>query len=255
MRFKSARPRTTTPRVSASSLGVRTRIAFAFLVAITLSACAMSTPAFSGARTTPRDRADVIVGAAVRTPVSDLARSNAERSAEDRNLLTLLGREGVTPTGSFRYGVSEYVDVGATVSATTLALTARRSFVLDEDTRIIVGLQPRGGWLSGDDAHGYLFGANVPLVLGRNFGGVYEFWAGISVGIDRAAGRVGGTNDVSSTGFRTGAVVGLSVGLRTIAALVELAADYEWWNGKQGSTSAAMNGLVLTPAFALRIRL
>lgn len=231
------------------------RIAFACWLAATLIGCAVSSPTFSGSRTTPRDRTDVLLGAGVRTPVSDLARTSAERSSEDRNTLTLLGREGVSPTGTVRYGVSEHVDLGATVSSTSFALVARRSFVLDEDTRLVLGLQPRSGWLSGSDAHGYMLGASVPLVLGINFGGVYEFWAGLAVGLDHARGRVGSATDLEATGIRAGGVVGLSVGFRTLAALVELSADYEWWSGKQGSTSTAMNGLVLTPQFAIRVRL
>jgi hypothetical protein len=235
---------------------VRDSHAAALGLALTfLAGCASSTPYFSGARTTPSGRADVFLGSAVRAPLGDIRRNDLTRTDEERSLLTLLGREGVAPVEGARIGLSDHVDVGVLVSATSVALGARRAFVLDEDTRIVLGLTPRMGFLTGDDARGLSFGVDVPAVLALNFAGIYEVWTGIRAGIDSATGRVGEVTDLSMTGIRAGAVLGVSAGFRTLAVLVELAADYEWWRGSVGANASSLSGVVLTPAFAIRIRL
>lgn len=234
---------------------MRARILAALSLAIVVAGCTSSVPYFAGSRTTPSERTDVLVGTAVRSPLGAVRRNDGARTASEQTMLTLLGREGVSPVESVRYGLSDRVDVGATLSATSLSLGARRGFVLGEDTRILLGLTPHVGWLTGDDAHGMSLGIDVPAVLALNFGGVYEIWTGVRVGIDHASGRVGAIDDLNVTGFRAGGVLGLAVGLRTVAALVELAADYEWWRGTSGGNTTALSGVVLTPAFAIRIRL
>jgi hypothetical protein len=50
-------------------------------------------------------------------------------------------------------------------------------------------------------------------------------------------------------------VLGLAFGFRHVHAMLELSALYERWSGDAAGASFATDGLVLVPAFALRIRI
>ena len=53
---------------------------------------------------------------------------------------------------------------------------------------------------------------------------------------------------------RPGALLGFGLGFRRLWALIEVAADYEWWSIRQAGLRRSPNGIALTPAFALQLR-
>ncbi len=154
-----------------------------------------------------------------------------------------------------RYGFGDNADIGVTLASSALTFAGRYTFGVSDTTRIILGLSPSVGRLMSDDASGTYYGITLPAVVSFDLGGVYELWTGARIGLDRATGNVAAESMLAMTGFRVGGVVGLALGFRTIAALIELAADYESWTGATPLTEAKMSGIVLTPAFAIRIRL
>jgi hypothetical protein len=195
---------------------------------------------------------------AVRTPDSP-----------SRAALTLAAREGATPVGVFRYGLNARRDVGLAVAGTAAELAFRQALPLDAagQGHLLVAISPMIRWVRGTDpesttgtappasgdAVAIAVGGQLPLLLTRTFSGVYDLWGGLRVGVEHARGRVGGER-TSATVYRAGAVVGVGLGFKTVAVLMEVAADYEHVDFEREGRGS-VSDLVLTPAFALRIRL
>ena len=214
-------------------------------------------PTYSGGTTTPTNRGDVLLGGAYRVPTGDLARSEFVEGSPEHTAQTILGREGASPVGMSRYGFSEDADFTLGVSLTQVALTGRGAIHLDKISRarIIVGITPTLGWLGVGGVRGFSLGAQLPILATIQISGMYEGWAGIRAGVDLAQGRVDEIHDARAIRGSVGAVVGFSVGFRMFAALVEVAVDYEHWNARANFMHRSFEGISVTPAFALRIRI
>ena len=229
----------------------------ALLLTIALVGCAPALSSFSGSRTTPEGRGDVAVGASVRAPLGDLARP------ADQAVLGLTAPGGVAPAGFFRLGLSRRADLGVLVAGTTGRIELRLSHRVNAVVRVIGGVSGYGGYVQrGDDpegrGEGFRAGALVPLVLSLDMGGVFEAWGGLRLGYEHVAGTVrpdaAPAMDGEANAFRGGLVVGLAVGLTRIHALIELAADYEYWRGQLAGSDFERQGIALVPGFALRAR-
>ena len=86
-------------------------------------------------------------------------------------------------------------------------------------------------------------GLLFPLVLGVDIGGLYEAWFGSVSAIEFHSGQ---------SYLRTGAALGLAMGLRWIHFWAELLTEYEWAaSGTPGETDR----WVMTPSFGVRFRL
>ncbi len=238
---------------------VRGRIARALASLVFLAGsvgCAPALSSFSGSRTTPDGREDLALGGSVRAPLGDLARP------ADGPLLGLMSPGGVVPVGFFRVGIAPGWDLGVLVAGPSGRLELRTAVRMGASTRFVAGVSGYGGGLSRDTdpegrGDGYRVGGLVPLVFTLDLGGILEAWAGVRVGFEHVGGQVI-TGDVvdrgDATAFRGGLVVGLAIGFRRVHALLELAADYEYWRGQLSSVSFERQGVALVPGFGLRVR-
>ncbi len=230
------------------------------LASLLCAACAPATPLLAGASTTLRGRGDLLLGAAVRTPVGALRRAAQPGSAE-ADLLTLAGREGAVPVLAARLGLTRRMDLGLTVAGSAASVAARLSLPLDDAgaASLLLGVAPEARWTGPQGFSASGLGTDVFALLTRSFSGVYEVWAGVRFGLLAVSGagleRPSGPVDASALVLRAGGVFGLALGLKTVTGLFELAADYESYSGRLGDTHAGARGLALTPAFALRVRL
>lgn len=226
-------------------------------IALLATACAPALSSFSGARTTPEGRGDLAVGASARVPLGDLARPT------DQAVLGLTSPGGVAPAGFFRLGLSRRADLGVLVAGTTGRIELRYSHRMSSVARVIGGVSGYGGYVVRDDdpegrGDGFRAGALVPLVLALDMGSVFEAWGGIRLGYEHVGGTVRPDTALAMAGdanaFRGGLVVGLAVGLSRLHALVELAADYEYWRGQLAGIGFERQGIAIVPGFAIRAR-
>jgi len=202
------------------------------LCAVLLAGCAAALPALPGGRTTPLARTDLALGGAARIPLGN------------RDALGSLGG-GLAPLVAARHGLLLHTDLGLMVVGMLARVELRQEAVLSDDTirtRLSVAAAPFGGV---DTDGAATIGAELPLLLGIDGSSVIELWVGCRPAVLRAPYGDG----ASATVWRLGAVVGLAVGFRRVHALVELTADYEHRVGP------LPDGVVLTPGFALRLRL
>ncbi len=229
--------------------------------------CASALPRFSGGSTTPRFRTDVALGGAARVPVGAL-RSRDGVDAMMSRYRDAARAGGVVPVAMVRHGVHRKADVGMMLSGTTLQLEARGERVIREaSTRpaVVYGVAPFAGWIPDDDGQGagYRLGFLVPVTYSIDFGGLYDVWLGGVAGAEFVAGDFA-TADSSSVGFvqesaratilRGGGVLGMAAGFRRIHALLEIMLGYERHFGEHGEVSLDRGGLVIVPAFGLRVR-
>ena len=227
---------------------------------LSLCACAPTTPLLAGARTTPENRGDVLVGAAARLPLGNLRRGAQPGSAEE-NLLSLAGREGIVPVAVARIGLTPRMDLGLTAAGSAASVAARFTVPLDDAGAgaLLLGVAPEVRWAGPQGISGVGLGTDFFAVISRSFSGVYEVWAGLRMGLMAASGsgaeRPEAALEASAFGVRAGGLIGLALGMKTITGLFELAADYESYSGQVSGRRAAVRGVSLTPTFALRLRL
>lgn len=226
---------------------------------LTLAGCTSALPTFSGGSTTARYRTDVGFGGAARVPVGKLRDNVVTNPYRER-----VEAGGVVPTAYVRRGLNERFDLGIMVSGTDVRLDFRGEKVLSPEptirTAFVYALAPFGGWIVEDDnsGSGGRAGLDVPLVYGIDFGGVYELWLGPRVTNEYIWGNfplAGLRPRATAIGLRAGAVIGMALGLRRIHAMIELTAAWEQWWGEHSTTSLNHGGVVLIPAFGLRIRI
>lgn len=237
------------------------RLVLAASCFVVLGGCATALPTFQGGSVTPRYRGDIAAGGAARLPFGDL------RPSED-DAAQAAFREadggGVVPVAYARLGAADEMDIGLMAAGTTVRLDVRKERVLEEDTTRrafvyaiapYVGFLPDRGEING---HATRFGVDVPLTYGLDIGGIYEAWVGPRLQLEGLVGAFddGGGNDQDTALFilRTGGVAGIAAGFRRVHALFELSFAWEHQWGESG-TRVSRGGLVLTPAFGLRIRL
>lgn len=242
----------------------RSGLARWFVASLLLSsACAVAPPALTGGSTTPNRRGDVLAGGAARVPFGDL-REHGTPVATDSRYRRDAQSAGIVPVVAARYGLAHDVDLGLMVAGATLRAELRREHVLAEtSTRpsFVYALAPYVGLIDGGDALGgraTRFGLDLPLTYAVDFGGVYEFWLGARFSAEAVRGRLardGALEHVDAGKLSGGALVGLGLGFRRLHVLLELTTAYERWWGHHGDQSVSRGGLVLTPAFALRLRI
>jgi hypothetical protein len=193
------------------------------------------------------------VGGAARVPIGDLV---PQAAPEDDALLLAFGApSGVAPSAFVRHGLSDQVELGLEASGSSLRGSLRGLFDLGSFAHLVLGIAPfAGGLYDGDGGAAFRGGALVPVAITLEVFSLYEAWVGLRAGIEHIAGDLA-DRSVSFTGLRTGGVVGLGVGFRRLHVLLELAIDHELWWGRLGDRSVERNGVALTPAFAVRLRL
>jgi hypothetical protein len=165
-----------------------------------------------------------------------------------------------------RYGLNRHTDVELAVLGASARLSYRHEWLLSDGINRSVWLTSPSFLLGKtydrdtDPARGGLRASvEVPLLYSADYGGVYETWVGPRVGVDYLRGdfRIedGSVSDVQATGLRAGAVLGIGAGFRRIHAMIELSVVYEhWWLSADGQRRQR-GGVVLIPAFGLRVRL
>jgi hypothetical protein len=226
------------------------------LAGLALAACAPVGPVLAGGRTTPNDRSDLALGAAVRVPMTDLVPA---AMGPARELTTFGASGGAAPVAAVRHGLNEDVDLGVEAVGSSMRVTLRGQIPIGP-AFLIGGISPEGGLVYSDPREGtmggsaFRGGATVPLLFALDLFSLYELWIGPRFGLAHIGGDSAGRS-VAFTGLRAGGVVGMAVGFRRIHLLADLAIDYEHWCGSLGGTGVERDALVLTPAFAIRIRI
>lgn len=184
-----------------------------------------------------------MVGAAMRVPVGDLANAPA---------LVDVAPGGVSPAAVVRHGLGDDIDLGVEASGTA-ARVMLRGQIGHGLVRLVGGIAPHVG-LGHEGGELLRAGGTVPITLAIDVTSLYEVWIGARVALEYLGGSAQGVG-ISMTGVRTGGVVGMGVGFRRFLVLIELGIDHELWTGTVSDISIETNGLVLTPAIALRLRL
>lgn len=223
------------------------------LLACAVAGCATAEPTLAGGRTVPPGRSDLAAGGAFRVPVGELVAQPLPE--DDEQLLAFGAPGGAAPVVFARHGLDEHLDLGVEASGSSVRASLRGRIPLGSLAHVLIGIVPHAGAVSdleGNDA--FRGGAMLPIVLGAEVFSMYEAWIGARVGLEHVTGELA-SRSVGLTGVRTGGVVGLGVGFRRLMLLVELAVDHELWWGSLGDTRIERNGVALTPAFALRLRL
>jgi hypothetical protein len=239
---------------------MRRALSILFLIA----GCAPAQPAFVGGSTTPSRRADVGFGGAVRIATGDLRNGGVE-TTNASSYREAAEATGVVPAAYGRYGLPHHLDLGLMAAGTLFRLELRREHVIAEGTTrptFLYGLAPYAGYVGSrdDQGQGNRLGLELPLAYAVELGGVYEVWAGARFAVERIHGEFFRTDagaQVGATGFglRGGAVLGMALGFRRVHTLIELTASYERYWVEHGGQSLDRGGFVLTPAFALRVRI
>lgn len=159
---------------------------------------------------------------------------------------------GAAPSVVARYGLGPSADLGIEASGTT-ARALLRGQLGDGMVRVQAGLGPHVG-VGHEGGELVRAGGTLPLALTIDVLSLFEVWVGARVVLEHLTGAARSVA-ISMTGIVTGGVVGLGVGFRRFLVLVELGVDHELWTGTVADMSIERSGLVLTPAFAVRLRL
>ena len=237
------------------------KLAALFLFAFSVAGCVSAVPAWTGGSTTPKRRADVAAGGAVRVTLGEGAPSES-RFHDAANAA------GVTPVAMIRYGVARHLDLGVMVAGTNVRAELRREFVLEEDTTrptIVIGGSVSYGYIPNvaDMGSGSRFTAEIPVAYAVDFGGIYDAWIGARVAAELVTGSFMNNSeaprDASAFAVRAGPMIGLAAGLRRVHAFMELTVAYEHWFGSHeasgGDVSLRRGGWVLLPSFGFRLRI
>jgi hypothetical protein len=236
---------------------MHSRIGAALVLLLPLAGCASAMPLLAGGATTQEDRTAVSMGGATR-----LAYGGARPEAPEGTVSHGAAAGGIAPMVAMRHGVARHWDVGLMVAGTEVRVEGRHERVLREaSTRpsVLIGAALTGGYagsggLRGDDvARGGRMGMEIPIVYAVEFGPVYDLWVGGRLGAEHMRLRSEPASG-NATALRGGAVLGLGAGFRRLHAQLELTAYYERWLGAPDGSGLG-GGLVLVPAFALRVKL
>ena len=215
-----------------------------------------------GGRTTPRDRVDLGLGAAMRVPLADLEPRAMPEGAEE--VLAFAEPGGVAPVALARWGFVRHGSLGLSASGSTARVELIGEVRLSPFLRLMYGVAPYGGYAWSNPrqgtggGEGWRVGALAPIALTMDGAGIIEGWVGARLGFEHADGSIG-VEMMRSAGhlsaFRGGVFLGLAAGIRRVHVMIELAADYEYWVGALGGMAIERQGVALTPGVALRIRL
>jgi hypothetical protein len=236
---------------------MRVQVGAMLLLLAAAAGCASAVPLLAGGATTREDTWAASAGGATRVAFGGARRRPAEGEAPYAGAV-----QGVVPVVAFRQGVARHWDVGLMAAGTDLRLEGRHEIVLREaSTRpsVLLGAAVLGGYAgegvgaADGAARGGRMGVEIPVVYAVEFGPVYDLWMGGRVAAEHVRLR-GDMAAGSATAVRGGLVLGLGAGFRRLHAQLELTAYYERWLGAPDATGLG-GGLVLVPAFALRVRL
>jgi hypothetical protein len=225
-------------------------------LAVLAAGCAPAMPSFTGGRTVPADRSDLALGAAVRVPVGDMVAAPDDGTDADE-LIGFGAPGGVAPVAFVRHGLTDDVDLGVEAAGSSLLLSLRGQLRHRSGLRLIGGVAPYVG-LVHDDGTAVRAGGALPIGIAFDAFSVLEAWLGARIAVEHVTGEMGpdaAAQSASLTGLRAGGVVGIAAGFRRLHVLVELGVDYEHWTGALADSSIERSGVVLTPGFALRLRL
>lgn len=221
-------------------------------------------PAITGGSTTPHLRTDVAAGGAARLARGDV-RGSANGVPDLQGQRAAVDANGVVPVAAARYGLREHLDLGIVAAGTGLRFDVRAETVLRQGTTrvaLVYGLGPTYGYVvpvGSESGYGHRLGLEPVASLSVDFGGLYDVWVGPRVSVDGLLGRfedaTGTLRDARGMRLDAGGVFGLAAGLRRVHAFVEITALYERWWGSQGGVGFDRHGLVLLPAFGLRLRI
>lgn len=226
------------------------------VLAAALTGCAPAMPTFMGGRTVPEGRSDLALGAAMRVPVGEMV-ATPESGADADGLLGFGAPGGVAPVAFARHGLNEEMDLGVEAAGSNLRVSFRGQVPLGTGLRLVGGIVPHVGWLE-EDGSALQVGGTLPIGIAVDALSLLEAWLAARVGVDHITGERREDTAAQSarlTGLRVGGVVGLAVGFRRLHVLAELGVDHELWDGNLGDTPVERSGVVLTPAFAVRLRL
>lgn len=231
---------------------------------VLLGGCALAMPTASFGSTTPRHRTDVMAGGAVRVARGDL-RAAANPVANAVNHAGAVDATGIVPMVAARYGLTRSLDLGVVASGTGARFDLRTERVLRAGTTrvaFLAGAGPQYTYVvapSNTDGGAHLLAVEPTLVIAVDFGGLYEVWAGPRVSLGGLVGQfedaAGTLRDARALRLDAGGVFGFAAGLRRVHGFVELSAMYEGWWGDFAGASVSRGGLLLLPAFGLRVRI
>lgn len=241
-----------------------TRALVAALCAIALGGCAVAMPAITGGSTTPEVRTDVAAGGAARI-ASGAVRASANGVPDLASERRTVDATGVVPVAVVRYGLREHLDLGIVAAGTAFRFDVRGETVLRQgSTRValVYGAGPSYGFLvpaGSASGSGHRVGLEPIASLSIDFGGLYDVWIGPRLILD---GMIGRFEDATATlrdarGLRldVGGVFGIAAGIRRVHAFLEISVLHERWWGSQNGVAFDRRGLVLLPAFGMRLRI
>lgn len=224
------------------------------------SACASATPTLSGGSTTPKGRTDLALGGAARVPTGELR----DTGPLGTRLNEAADAGGVVPVAVFRRGLTRHLDLGLMVAGPLGRLEVRGEVGAREGSTRPTWLWAAAPYLGAvpdrdGSGRGVRFGLDVPFVRAIDFGGIYDVWVGPRVGLEGVRGRfrddLGAAGEGWQLSLRAGAVLGLAAGFRRVHALLEVTVAWEQQWGELQGIDLSRGGLVLIPAFGLRVRI
>lgn len=228
------------------------------------SGCALAMPTATFGSTTPRARADLAGGVAVRVARGDL-RPGTNTVVDGVNQRAAVDATGLVPVVAARYGLRRGRDLGVVVSGTGGRFDLRAERVIREgSTRValVLGVGPSYSYIAGSPSgsgSAHLVAVEPTLALGVDFGSLYEAWVGPRISLGGLTGSfddaMGSRVSARAARLDVGGVFGIAAGLRRVHGFVELSAMYERWWASNGGVRIDRAGLVLIPAFGLRVRL
>ncbi len=235
-----------------------------------MAGCAPALPGLGSGGLTPKGRYDTSVGGSARIPVGRLRKSSRE-ALQPFGYQSPSVYDGVIPVAAARYGLREDWDMGLAVLGTTLRMDARHAIPWHQgllQTAWLIGGDVYAGWIDdtlrrddGSDVRevdALRAGMTLPATLGLRVAGLYEAWVGARAGFEYAGGDLRMADQQRQTvdlwAVRGGLMLGVGLGFRYVHVLIELNTDYEHWFASVDDRDSDHGGVVLTPAFRLRIR-
>ncbi len=205
------------------------------LALLILAGCAPITPPIAGGSTTLAGRQDLAFGAGARIPLGHPGPA-LERP-----------RAGLSPVAAVRVGLPHGWDVGLVAAGPSGRLELRHETELRAgSTRaaLIYGISGFAGhWEDHLGGGGWRAGAQAPVIVGVDIGGLYEAWGGFLASFEA---------DEDARWLRGGVLFGLAMGLRWVHFWVELTVEHE---RAVGSGSPPRAHWVLGPSFGVRFRI
>lgn len=236
--------------------------ALAVAASLLLGGCVAALPAATFGPTTPEARTDLAVGSSIRLARAP-SRAASETNPDLADVATAFRSNGFVPLASARYGIGEHRDLGVLVSGSGFRFDLRFEHVTKNGStrkQFVFGLAPSYLALPvGGGGLGHLVGVEPVVAYSIDFGSLYEVWFGprlLTQGLFGTLDDASGTaRQVHGARLELGLTFGVAAGIRRVHGFVEITASREFYFGAFGDASLRVNGMVLTPAFGLRVRI